>query len=596
MRSAQLSTLVLFASLASASPSWGYFGAIPTLGKIISESKQIAVLEVDKVSREKQVVIFKKVADLKGTGAPDTANHKLTDGFHPRESRTILDWAQPGRTAICFLNERACRMCIGDYWYECAATEAPWYMMTHGNPELAYVYRGSTAKLREHVRVMLEGRETIITALKYRLFAYAPGPGRWLERRWEHWDTNEAVGSRRLMRGKHWPVCRIKASLKMPNTTPELIRDTYLIIGDGPGTAEDVPALAKALEHAEVRVRTEAAEDLGLIGPAAAAAVAALLEAAAEDADPLVRLEAAKAVASIEPKNDKPLPMLIAALQHESPMVRQRAAECLGDLGPDAKRAVEALIKAAGDADPTVSWAAIDALGQVGPDAAPAVPTLVAALKDANLRGAAVDALGQIGRQAQAAIPVLEKMLTEDEPPFRWTAASALVRIGGAGVKPAVHYLLTTAVREQGRNGPDATNILMAPTSREALPVMLEAAGDPAIRDLAAQTAVEVSAYLTKDPLRDVRALLKDKDPAVRCVSAWVLYGARTIDIKDAINVQRETLKAADPWARRRAIGYLGSLGPSAKDAAEDVAALLEDKDADVREAAAKALERIGRQ
>jgi hypothetical protein len=124
---------------------------------------------------------------------------------------------------------------------------------------------------------------------------------------------------------------------------------------------------------------------------------------------------------------------------------------------------------------------------------------------------------------------------------------------------------------------------------------MLEAVRDPAIRDFAAQTAVEVSAYLTKDPLADVKPFLEEKDAAVRCVTDWVLYGARAVDIKVALQALRETLKAADPWARCRALRYLGSLGPSAKEAAEDVAALLDDKDADVRDAAAKALERIGR-
>ena len=326
--------LILFGT---ATPSRAYIGAMPTLGKIITDSSNIVVLEVDKVSRDKQVIIFKKVADLKGKGLPDVAKHQLTDGFHPRQSRTILDWAESGSIAVCFQNgERTCVTCIGGYWYECAIGEAPWWTMTTGRPELSYAYRGSTAKLRDHVTAMLAGKEVVITALKDRLFTRLPGKGI-VERKPDQWDAYEAVGARRLMRGKDWPVCRIKGSLKMPNTVHELIRDTDLIVGDGPASPDDAPALVKALQHEDARIRMEAAEDLGLIGPAAAATVPALLKLSEEDADPVIRVEAAKAVASIDPQSEAAIRMLVEALKHKSGKVRERAAECLGDLGPGAK-------------------------------------------------------------------------------------------------------------------------------------------------------------------------------------------------------------------------------------------------------------------
>jgi HEAT repeat protein len=133
----------------------------------------------------------------------------------------------------------------------------------------------------------------------------------------------------------------------------------------------------------------------------------------------------------------------------------------------------------------------------------------------------------------------------------------------------------------------------MAPTAREALPVMLDAVRDPAVRELASYICVEMSVYLKKDPLADVKPLLEDKDAGVRCVSAWVLHTAQAVDIKDVIAVQRATLKAADPWARQQAVRFLGKLGPLAKDAAEDLSALLEDKDEGTRKAAAEALKAI---
>jgi HEAT repeat protein len=65
------------------------------------------------------------------------------------------------------------------------------------------------------------------------------------------------------------------------------------------------------------------------------------------------------------------------------------------------------------------------------------------------------------------------------------------------------------------------------------------------------------------------------------------------VDIKDVIAVQRATLKAADPWARQQAASFLGKLGQFAKDAADDLAALSDDKDEGARKAAAEALKSI---
>jgi HEAT repeat protein len=167
------------------------------------------------------------------------------------------------------------------------------------------------------------------------------------------------------------------------------------------------------------------------------------------------------------------------------------------------------------------------------------------------------------------------------------------VRIGGPEMKGAVRYLLETATANRERNWTDASNILMAPTARAALPVVLDAVRDPVVRALAVQSAVEVSDYLQKDPMNDVRPFLKDKDAAVRCVTAWVLHSARAVPVKDAIAVLRETLSAPHPWAQCQAAHYLGKLGAEAKDAVPELTRALDDKGEGVRDAAAKALKAI---
>jgi HEAT repeat protein len=579
---------------------WGYIDSTPTLGGLIAESDHIAVLEVDRVNRDRKVILFKSTADLKGKGPAGPVKHQITEGFHPRQSLAVLDWAEAGQTAICFRRGDLCRTCIGRSWYDCATGADSWWTMTAARPELSYAYSGSPVKLRDHVAAILAGREVVVTALKYQVMSLAPGPGRWLERRPEHWATYEAVGSGRLMRGKEWPVWRIRASFRMPAMTLGVVRDPEkYIAGMGPAGPEDVPALAKALSHEDARVRIEAAEDLALVGPPAAPGVPALLRICREASDPLLRVGAAGAVASIDPKNEAARSLLIEALKDRSDKVRKRAAESLGDLGPGAAPAVGALVEAVKDPDPAVSWTAVDALGQVGPDAEAAVPTLIAACKEARLRGAAVEALGLIGRKARAAVPALEQVLRGDDVRVRWAAAAALVRIGGPGVKAGVRYFL--AIPPGGRGLYDAENILVGPAAPEALRELLDAVRDPALRDTATRVLRDKNFLpLTPDQLTDVRGFVKDPDPGVRCVAAWVLHCRRAqtgaaVDDKDFIEVQRQTLKASDPWARRQAAQLLGTLGPYGKDAEAALSAVLDDPDAGVREAAAAALKGIQR-
>jgi HEAT repeat protein len=575
--------------------SRAFIDSTPSLGKLIAESEHVVVLRVDKVSRDRQAVAFDKVADLKGKDFPEAVKHKIPDGTPPRVTHALLDWAEPGATAVCFRRGNVCLTCIGRAWYECSAGDAPWWTLTKAKPELSYAYSGSPFRLRDHVTAILDGREVVITALKYEVIK----PGQYPERKPEAWHTYEAVGSGRLMRGKEWPVWRIRANLKMPAMTLAVVNDPRSIVGDGAGGPDDVPVLVKALKQEDGGLRAEAAEDLGLIGPAAADAVGALLRLDENDPDPLVRLAAARAVALIDPRNDKALPRLVAALKDDTGKVRRRAAECLGDLGLAAASAVGDLVKAVKDTDPSVCWAAIDALGQIGPGAEEAVPVLVEALKDATVRGAAVEALGQVGRKARDAVPALERVLAGDDVPVRWAAAASLVRIGGPGVKAGVRYFLKTASPDGGKELYDAENVLVAPTAHEALREILDAVREPALRDTAVRIVRDKNfVRLTKEQLADVRKFVDDPDPGVRCVAAWVENCGRrlageNVDYKEVIAVQAETLKAADPWARRQAARFIGSFGPYGKDGAAALTAALEDRDEGVREEAARALKAV---
>jgi hypothetical protein len=96
-----------------------------TLGYVVKNAATIVVLEVESVSLEKRVVIFKKVADLKGRHPGKRVKHQLKEGLQPHELKTVLDWAAPGRVAVCFHDGKvgtACASPTGDRTGSCGAT------------------------------------------------------------------------------------------------------------------------------------------------------------------------------------------------------------------------------------------------------------------------------------------------------------------------------------------------------------------------------------------------------------------------------------------------------------------------------------------
>src|SRR5216110_3963558 len=62
-----------------------------TLGRVCNEATNICVMRVEKVDKERNLIIFTKVADLKGKHPADTIKHNIgRGGFHPREWQFIM--------------------------------------------------------------------------------------------------------------------------------------------------------------------------------------------------------------------------------------------------------------------------------------------------------------------------------------------------------------------------------------------------------------------------------------------------------------------------------------------------------------------------
>ncbi|MCI0378918.1 MAG: HEAT repeat domain-containing protein [Gemmataceae bacterium] len=580
-------------------PARAYVDSSPTLGQLLRDSRNVVLLEVAQVNQEKRVIVWKKVADLHGRHADAEMRHALGDGSHPREPRTILDWARPGRRAVFLYTGKVGQVCIGQYWYQCSARQENWWSMTRGLPEFALAYFGPVDKLAAAVTDIMAGKEAVVTAVANRA---ANG-----------FSAHGAVALRSVLRGKQYPIWRVKSSLKMPASAYELA-GSPLIVGNGAGGADDVPALLQRLQDADVRVRQEAAELLGLIGPPAHKAVAAL-DKSLGDADPQVRVQAAEALARISAGHKQALTTLAALVQHEDPTVRRAAVESLGNLGPEAAAAAGKLAVALTDAEAAVRWTAAETLGRIGVEAKSAVPALVAALKDRAVRGSAADALGSIGGDAKSAIPALCVLAKDPDKGLRRTAAVALARIGGEGVKPALPVLLEMLHFGDEREFWDAMQqfALLGAAAKEALPevrkifearrdfyaayLLLGVAGAEAVEavpiflPILESGSTDMVWLLGQIPAAapELIALVRNPKAPNRhlAIKTLALIGGKHKAAMPALN---GALKDGNATVRREAAAALGSIEPRPKESVPVLTAALGDSDVHVRLAAAWSL------
>ncbi len=155
----------LCVSVVSPPPARAYVEAAHSLGQVVALSTHIMVLRVEKVDKEKNMVIYRKVRDLKGTHPTDVVKHNIgRGGFHPREWQYPMEWAEVGKTAVFFHNGGASETCTGTYWYQ-AYAGGEWWNMSHGEPFLLRSFAGNVDKLAAAVADMLAGKEVVVPCM-----------------------------------------------------------------------------------------------------------------------------------------------------------------------------------------------------------------------------------------------------------------------------------------------------------------------------------------------------------------------------------------------------------------------------------------------
>jgi HEAT repeat protein len=558
-----------------------------SLGEEVRKSSDIAVLKVVEVDRTKGTITFKPIADLKGKCPAQEIEHVIRGGgLDVSDVRDVLEWAQPGKTAISFAGEGEIRTCIGSYWYVATTTEKECRAL-HAVPATAYI--GSTEKLREHVKAILAGREVVITA-------QIPQENRW--------DGHRGPVPLDWLRGQKGRVWRIKASIEITgNPTRDLV-DSPHFVGWGVGGPEVVSVLARALANEDCFIRCEAANDLVQLG-SIARPVLPSLRTALKDSDPFVRLYAAKAVARIDATDDEAIPLLAGLLKHKDQAVRVATAAALADLGPRASAALPILVQILRRDDVyVVRQVAAYSLGAIVPGAErppvgpkEAVQVLATTLKnDASkvVQEWCIRSLLKFGPAARPALPELARAAQDGEMLVALRAADALARFGPAAVpvlcdalanpKCVCRAVIAEYLGDMNTGAKPAIPTLLT---------LLQETGGP-LQMTAAEELVRIDPTLKEfDVVPTLLEFMKEEKNAERPMELLARMGSRA---KAAVPTLSTILEDREAIARVRyhAAVILGKLGPDPR-AAAALRTALADEDSNLCKYAFEALVRMGR-
>ncbi len=140
-----------------------YVEAAHSFGQLVALSSNILLVRVDKVDRDKKMILYSKVRDIKGKHPHEVLRHNLgaSPGFHPREWQYPLSWAEPGKLAVFFHNGGASETCIGNYWYQAYNGNGEWWNFSHGEPFLLRSFAGKPEKLAHLVAEVVAGKEVV---------------------------------------------------------------------------------------------------------------------------------------------------------------------------------------------------------------------------------------------------------------------------------------------------------------------------------------------------------------------------------------------------------------------------------------------------
>jgi HEAT repeat protein len=413
-------------------------------------------------------------------------------------------------------------------------------------------------------------------------------------------------------------------------------------------SARSVQDLVLALKDSDPRIRIESANALAALGPEAAEAVPALMDALKSSAKlPPGNVAFHVSVTRALTRIGKPaIPALVRAIgEREESQARSAAAGALAGMGRGASDAVPDLIrilKGNGDRFNQADRDASRALAGIGKPAVPALielmkesipvktPNVTEALNRGLVLQHAAQALGEIGPGATDAVPALVQALKDVDEEFdRLTIAGALCRVRPreraalntleAGLRHANFQPRQLAAMLLGELGPDAAPVVpslakllsdidesvrtaaaeaLAKIGRDgpsAVPALLRALEDekPKVRTAAA-TALGLYAQKPAAVVPALARLLRDRDASVRQAASAALVGFGG-EARAAVPALAETLRDESEFARITTSLTLAKIGTASPvEVVAAVAKLLQDSKPAVRRAAVVTLSQCG--
>lgn len=278
---------------------------VQSLGALCADSTYVTVVRVDKVSQEKGIVVYAKVADIKGKYPLERVRHAFDLKNTPKHQgsgdvpvrpneadwKHAMQWAEAGKLAVMFTRKYDP---FGDFghvyidrcWYAMMCPKRDWdfwYAIYTDTRVLKEWHAGTPEQLRNALEAMYEKREAFLPV-------------------WAEGTKEELRAGKAKYRG-----VRVSLALRDFGPKRDLVTDPFDVTA--------IPKLAERLKDKNAGVRANAARDLGLLGPSANSTVKALGELVRSDPASDVRLWAAEALASMGPTAQSILPDLEAGLK-----------------------------------------------------------------------------------------------------------------------------------------------------------------------------------------------------------------------------------------------------------------------------------------
>ncbi|HEY4329395.1 MAG TPA: HEAT repeat domain-containing protein [Phycisphaerae bacterium] len=415
-----------------------YVDLAPTLAKVITDSRNIAVVEVADFNRNTHELVLKETKILKGSRLGDAVRQQVSATDKAAIPRQILQWAEPGAQGVMFSSATTALVCVGQGWYQVKKSGSDWKLGVD-RPDLPLAYYGTVSRLAVGIEKMLDGRDAVLTAIPH--------------------GVDEGAMFDTALNRSAYPglvkVQRLRANLKMPSAVMSVSSNPSYMIGMGPVDLEDLPQLIQQLQSKDANERGEAAEDIRQLtdieGAAETASAVPVLEGLLTDSTPRMRFLAAAAVLRITHGHAGAAEVLAQGLVNKDSVVRRDAAEAVAVTGRGGAPLVDKLAALMKDPDEATLVAGLQAIATLGPVAVKARTAIVPLLDKPDLMIDAADALGRLGPGAQPVPGQMVKMLSSDQPAVRWAAVRGMSQIGGSGAKPAVDLI--------ARELPNATEI-----------------------------------------------------------------------------------------------------------------------------------------